>query len=154
MNLANLSKLTKNKIRKGRGISAGQGKTAGRGTKGQNSRTGKKLRPGFEGGQMPLSQRLPKNRGFKTRNSKPQTIRLEKLNSLKDGSVVTIDLLKKEGILRTNIAKIVVGGELKKKLTINIPATKAAILAIEKAGGKHDISKKVQPKPEEKKSKK
>jgi large subunit ribosomal protein L15 len=141
MNLSNLSKLTKNKIRKGRGISAGQGKTAGRGTKGQKSRTGKKLRPGFEGGQMPLAQRLPKNRGFKSRNIKPQTIRLEKLNNLKDGAVVTIELLRAEHIIRSNEAKIVVGGELTKKLTVNIPATKSAIVQIEKAGGKHEIVK-------------
>lgn len=141
MNLSNLSKLTKNKIRKGRGISAGQGKTAGRGTKGQKSRTGKKLRPGFEGGQMPLSQRLPKNRGFKSRNLKPQTVRLEKLNILKDGSVVNVELLKKEGIIRSNSAKIVVGGEVTRKLTVNVPATKAAAAAIEKAGGKHQLVK-------------
>lgn len=141
MNLANLSKLTKNKKRKGRGISAGQGKTAGRGTKGQKSRTGKKLRPGFEGGQMPLAQRLPKNRGFKSRNIKPQTVRIELLNAYKDGSVVDIQSLRKEGIIRTNIAKVVDGGDLNKKLTVTIPATKTAIAKIEKAGGKHEISK-------------
>lgn len=142
MNLANLSKLTKNKIRKGRGISAGQGKTAGRGTKGQKSRTGKKLRPGFEGGQMPLSQRLPKNRGFKSLNSKSQAVRTEQLNKLKDGAVVNIELLNKEGIIRTQKAKIVVGGELTKKLTVNLPAAKSAITLIEKAGGKHEILNK------------
>jgi large subunit ribosomal protein L15 len=141
MNLANLSKLTKNKIRKGRGISAGQGKTAGRGTKGQKSRTGKKLRPGFEGGQMPLAQRLPKKRGFTARGVKPQTVRLERLNAFKDGTRVDIEILKKEGIIRVKTAKIVVGGELSRKLTVTIPATKNAIAQIEKAGGKYEISK-------------
>lgn len=141
MNLANLNKLTKNKKRKGRGISAGQGKTAGRGTKGQKSRTGKKLRPGFEGGQMPLVQRLPKKRGFTARSPKPQTIRLERLNVLKEGSKVDVALLRKEGLLRANSVKIVLGGELTKKLTVTVPATKKAIEAIVKAGGKHEIVK-------------
>ncbi len=109
MNLANLSKLTKDKIRKGRGISAGKGKTAGRGTKGQKSRTGKKLRPGFEGGQMPLAQRLPKKRGFKSRNLKPQAVRIEKLNILKDGTTVDIESLRKAGIIRSVSAKVVLG---------------------------------------------
>lgn len=141
MNLANLNKLTSSKKRKGRGISAGQGKTAGRGTKGQKSRTGKKIRPGFEGGQMPLAQRLPKKRGFKARSAKPQTIRLDRLNSLKDGAKVDIALLKKEGLLRANSAKIVLGGELTRKLTVTLPATKKAAEAIVKAGGKHEIAK-------------
>lgn len=141
MNLANLSKLTKNKKRKGRGISAGQGKTAGRGTKGQKSRTGKKLRPGFEGGQMPLAQRLPKKRGFTARKSKAETIRLERLNVLKDGTTVNVELLKKESIARTDKVKVVLGGELTKKLTVNVPATKAAVAMIIKAGGKHSVIK-------------
>lgn len=141
MNLESLNKLTKNKKRKGRGISAGQGKTAGRGTKGQKSRTGKKLRPGFEGGQMPLAQRLPKNRGFKSRNAKPQAVRLERLNVLKDGTRVDMALLRKEGFARTASAKIVLGGELTKKLTVTVPATKKAVEAIVRAGGKHEIAK-------------
>jgi large subunit ribosomal protein L15 len=141
MNLANLSKLTKNKKRKGRGISAGQGKTAGRGTKGQKSRTGKKLRPGFEGGQMPLVQRLPKKRGFKALGTKPETVRLERLNVLKDGAKVDLAFLKKEGLTRSGSVKIVLGGDFTKKLTVMVPATKKAIEAIEKAGGKHEKAK-------------
>ena len=141
MNLSNLKKQTKNKRRLGRGISAGQGKTAGRGTKGQKSRTGKKIRPGFEGGQMPLVQRLPKKRGFRPRTAKPQTVRLERLNSLKDGTKVDAELLIKEGIVRKGRIKIVVGGELSKKLSVHVPASKEAIGQILKAGGKYEISK-------------
>lgn len=137
-----LSKLIKTsytkKTRVGRGISAGQGKTAGRGTKGQKSRTGKKLRPGFEGGQLPLAQRLPKKRGFVARASKPQTVRIEILNTLKDGSVVTLELLKSEKIVKKSVknVKIVDGGAFAKKLTVKVPVTKTAGARIEKAGGK------------------
>lgn len=141
MNLNNLSKITKSHKRKGRGISAGQGKTAGRGTKGQLSRTGKKLRPGFEGGQMPLAQRLPKKRGFRSRNVKLQTVRLDRLNILKDGAIVTIEQLQKAGIIRSKTVKIVLGSKLEKKLTVQVPATKSAQEAIIKAGGKYDTDK-------------
>lgn len=141
MNLNNLTKLTKNHKRKGRGISAGQGKTAGRGTKGQKSRTGKKLRPGFEGGQLPLAQRLPKKRGFRSRNNKPQAVQLGSLNNLKDGTKVDLALLKKEGLVRSASAKIVLGGDYSRKLTVTVPATKSAAKAIEKAGGKYEITK-------------
>ncbi len=137
-----LSKLTKTSTAKnkrvGRGISAGQGKTAGRGTKGQKSRTGKKLRPGFEGGQLPLAQRLPKKRGFVARKAKAQTIRIEVLNLLKDGSAVTLELLRSEKIVKkgVNKVKIVDGGAFTKKLTVKVPVTKTAGVKIEKAGGK------------------
>ncbi|MDD3480812.1 MAG: 50S ribosomal protein L15 [Patescibacteria group bacterium] len=136
MELSNLKKLTKNKTRKGRGISAGKGKTAGRGTKGQKSRTGGNIKPGFEGGQMPLKQRIPKKRGFKSRNEKPVTVTLGRLNRFKDGSVVTEKKLKEEGIISRDSAKIVDGGELTKKLTIALPISKGAAEKVKKAGGK------------------
>jgi large subunit ribosomal protein L15 len=138
MDLKSLPKqVNKDAKRVGRGIAAGQGKTSGRGTKGQKSRTGKKLRPGFEGGQMPLVQRLPKKRGFKALTAKPHTVRLEKLNALKDGDKVTIESLLKAGIVKGDIkaVKIVSSGKIEKKLTILIPATKGAKEAILAAGG-------------------
>lgn len=137
MELTNLQKQVKKSKRLGRGISAGQGKTSGRGTKGQNSRTGRKIRPGFEGGQMPLVQRLPKKRGFKALTAKPQTVRLEKLNLLKEGDKVTLALLLKLNIVKGAIkeVKIVSGGELTKKLVLKVPATKSAAAAVIKAGG-------------------
>ena len=85
--------------RVGRGIGTGKGKTAGRGTKGQLSRTGKKLRPGFEGGQLPLVQRVPKRPGFKALTPQAITLPLDKFNSTKSGSKVTVDMLVKEGFI-------------------------------------------------------
>lgn len=138
MKLEELKKInTKNKKRVGRGISAGQGKTSGRGTKGQKSRTGRKIRPGFEGGQMPLVQRLPKKRGFTARAVKPQTIRIEKLNSLKDGEKVTSKSLYAAKIIKKEIpVKIVDGGEMDKKLIIAVKISKKAAEKVQKAGGK------------------
>ncbi len=136
MDLSNLRKLTKNKKRKGRGISAGGGKTAGRGTKGQKSRSGGNIRPGFEGGQMSLIHRIPKKRGFKSRNSKPQTVTLDKLNVFKDGSKITVKKLLEQRIISSESAKIVDSGKLEKKLIIAVPVTKNAAKKIEKAGGK------------------
>jgi len=138
MKLDSFKKQIKTKKRKGRGISAGSGKTAGRGTKGQNSRSGGGVRFGFEGGQMPLTQRVPKKRGFKSIGTKPQTVTLEMLNKLKEGTVVTFDLLRKEKIIKNASAKIVDKGDLKKKLTVKIPASKSAVEKIIKAGGKKE----------------
>jgi len=137
-----LSELKSTSVRKskrpGRGISAGQGKTSGRGIKGQKSRTGKKLRPGFEGGQMPLTQRLPKKRGFVARSKKPQTLKLEVLESFKDGSKVTIEALYAAKIIKKSVGrvKIVDGGKFTKKITVSVPVTKTAGEKIIKAGGK------------------
>jgi large subunit ribosomal protein L15 len=142
MDLSKLSKTAgKSKKRVGRGISAGQGKTAGRGTKGQKSRTGKKLRPGFEGGQMPLAQRIPKKRGFTARATKPQTITFTMLNRFADGDKVTLDFLIKNKTIKKSVksVKIVQTGELTKKLTISVPVTKGAGVAIQKAGGKVEL---------------
>jgi len=100
MKLENLfGNINKDTKRVGRGIGSGKGKTAGRGTKGQLSRTGKKLRPGFEGGQLPLVQRVPKRPGFKALTAKATTLPLDKFNHLKAGTKVTVDLLVKEGLI-------------------------------------------------------
>ncbi|MBW6431974.1 50S ribosomal protein L15 [Patescibacteria group bacterium] len=136
MNLQSLKKQVKNKKRKGRGISAGSGKTAGRGTKGQKSRSGGKLRPGFEGGQNPLTKRVPKKRGFKSISPKAETVTLTMLDSLKEGSVITAEFLKKEGIVKSDRVKIVSKGKITKKLTINVPISKGAAEKIIKSGGK------------------
>lgn len=91
--------INKDMKRVGRGIGSGKGKTAGRGTKGQLSRTGKKLRPGFEGGQLPLVQRVPKRPGFKSLSPKAITIPLDKLNGLKSGTKVTVEQLVRDGFI-------------------------------------------------------
>jgi large subunit ribosomal protein L15 len=138
MTLTNLPKVkTIEKRRVGQGISAGQGKTCGRGTKGQNSRTGHKLRPGFEGGQMPLAQRLPKKRGFVARKAKLQTVTLEMLSKFKDGSKITNDFLIENGIINFGSkAKIVGDAKFDKKMTVSVDASKNAAKMIIAAGGK------------------
>ena len=124
--------------RVGRGIGSGLGKTAGRGHKGQKSRSGGRVRPGFEGGQMPLQKRLPKY-GFTSRISRVSSqIRLSELNLI-DGGIVDIGALRTAGLINNNIsrAKIFLSGELHKALTLKgIGATKGAIAAIKAAGGK------------------
>lgn len=123
--------------RVGRGIAAGRGKTAGRGTKGQGSRTGSSKRPGFEGGQNPLMQRLPKLRGFNSHRVKPETVKLSDLNSL---TVKTVDasILAEKGLITSAFTsvKVVASGELTKALAVKLPAASSqAVDAIEKAGG-------------------
>jgi len=123
--------------RVGRGISAGRGKTAGRGTKGQNARKSA-VRPGFEGGQMPIYMRLPKMRGF-TSHSKttPENVYTGQLNDIK-AAVINTKVLAEAGLIsnaHVNV-KIVVKGELTAKKTVKLTgASKEAIKAIEKAGG-------------------
>ena len=111
----------KSKVKKriGRGLSAGQGKTAGRGTKGQRSRSGFNLPRKFEGGQTPLSMRLPKLPGFKSKREKAIVISLDIISAIfKDGDVVTKEVLVANGILKKHqIAKILNNGELTKKVT-------------------------------------
>ena len=88
------------KMRKGRGIAAGQGASCGFGMRGQKSRSGRPTRPGFEGGQMPLYRRVPKLKHFPIVNQKNFTVlNVSRLNALKDGTIVNLDLLVKEGIL-------------------------------------------------------
>lgn len=128
----------KAKKRVGRGIGSGLGKTAGRGHKGQKSRSGGGVRPGFEGGQMPLKQRLPKF-GFTSRKSLVHAeVRLHELNNV-EGDVVDIHTLKNAGLITRNIetVKIMLSGEITKPVTIRgIGVTKGARAAIEAAGGK------------------
>ena len=124
--------------RAGRGIGSGLGKTAGRGHKGQASRTGGSIRPGFEGGQMPLQKRLPKF-GFTSRLAAVTAeIRLSELDVI-EGEVVDIDALRNAGLINNNIlrAKVFASGEVTKAVTLKgIGATKGAIAAIEAVGGK------------------
>lgn len=126
------------KKRVGRGIGSGVGKTAGRGHKGLKSRSGGSVRPGFEGGQMPLAKRLPKF-GFTSRIGRVTAeVRLAELN-LVEGNEVDLDALKRADVIGTNIkrAKIMLSGELKKAVTVKgLAVTKGAKAAIEAAGGK------------------
>ncbi len=131
--------VTSNKDRKrvGRGISGGQGKTAGRGTKGQNSRTGKKLRSMFQGGQRPLAQAIPKKRGFKTLRTPAQVVYLDHLNAF-DGKVVDNAVLFEQGYVATpfHTVKVIARGELTSKVDLKVQAaSKSVIAAIQKAGG-------------------
>lgn len=144
MNLSELSPAPGSKkapLRVGRGIGSGTGKTSGRGHKGQKSRSGGGVRPGFEGGQMPLSRRLPK-RGF-TNIWKKEIVEvpLEALNVFEDGTEVTAELLWEAGIINKmkDGVKILNNGELNKKLTVCVPASAAAAAAIEACGGKVEV---------------
>lgn len=133
---------TKKSKRKGRGTATGQGKTAGRGEGGQKSRSGGGVRIGFEGGQMPLTRRLPK-RGFTSRNKKQYAIiGLDNLNVFEEGTEVTTELLVKSGIVKKTLdgVKILANGELEKKLTIKVEkVSKSAAEKIEAAGGKVEV---------------
>jgi len=123
--------------RVGRGIGSGFGKTCGRGHKGQKSRTGGSIMPGFEGGQMPLQRRLPKI-GFTSRISRfTDEIRLHELNSFED--VVDLELLKQKNLVRKDTlnVKVILSGELNKAITTKgLRVTSGAKKAIEAAGGK------------------
>ncbi|MGO4966820.1 50S ribosomal protein L15 [Bacillus paralicheniformis] len=128
--------------RVGRGIGSGNGKTAGKGHKGQNARSGGGVRPGFEGGQMPLFQRLPK-RGFTNINRKDfAVVNLDKLNSFAEGTEVTPELLLETGViskLKSGV-KILGDGQLEKKLTVKANKFSAsAKQAIEAAGGTAEV---------------
>lgn len=124
--------------RVGRGIGSGLGKTAGRGHKGQKSRSGGKVRPGFEGGQMPLQKRLPKY-GFTSRVSRTTAqVRLGELNAVQS-DVVDLEALKDANVIRQDVlrARVFLSGEITKALTVKgLAVTKGAREAIEKAGGK------------------
>lgn len=123
MKLSNLfGRVNKDKKRVGRGIGSGVGKTSGRGTKGQLSRTGKKIRPGFEGGQLPLAQRVPKMRGFKSIHPKAVVIKISEFNKYKDGTKVDAKFLVKEGFIATEKTsfKIVATGKLEKSIAFEV----------------------------------
>ena len=128
--------------RKGRGHGSGNGKTAGKGHKGQNARSGGGVRPGFEGGQLPLYRKLPK-RGFNNVFSKEYAIvNVEDLNKFEDGATVDMATLLESGMIRKELdgLKVLGNGEITKKLTV-----KAAIFSasakdkIEAAGGKAEV---------------
>ena len=134
----------KERFRKGRGAGSGNGKTAGKGHKGQNARSGGGVRPGFEGGQLPLYRKLPK-RGFKNFLFHKQytVINVESLNKFNDGEVVDSAALLAKGIISDvakNGVKVLGEGELKKNLTV-----KAAVFSgtakekIEAVGGKTEV---------------
>lgn len=129
-------------MRKGRGTGSGNGKTAGKGHKGQNARAGGGVRPGFEGGQMPLYRRIPK-RGFNNIFAKQYAeINVSDLNVFEDGIVVTTELLKEKGLVKKTLDGIVVlgNGEISKKLTVQaVRFTKTASEKIEAAGGKVEV---------------
>ena len=121
----------------GRGTGSGRGKTSGRGQKGQNARS-EGFRLGFEGGQMPLSQRLPKLPGFKNRFKKVYAVvNVSKLSRFADGARVDAESLTEAGLVRGGIEiKILGTGRLKRKLTVEANAfSSSAREAIEKAGG-------------------
>ncbi len=127
----------KSKKRVGRGIAAGQGKTAGRGTKGQRSRTGKKLRLTFMGGQRSLMQAIPKSKGFKTLRAPAQVVYLESLVVMK-GKLADNHSLHAAGLISSpyHSVKIILKGELAVKVDVKVQAaSKNAITAITKAGG-------------------
>ena len=128
-------------FRVGRGHGSGNGKTAGKGHKGQKARSGAP-RPGFEGGQMPLYRRLPK-RGFTNRNTKDLvSINITELNRFEDGTVVTIETLVENGVIKNpkDGVKILGNGELTKKLTVKANAFSAsAAEKIQALGGTTEV---------------
>lgn len=132
----------KERKRKGRGIGTGNGKTAGKGHKGQKARSGGGVRPGFEGGQMPLQRRIPK-RGFVNIFAKQYAvINIRDLDKLEDGAVITLESLLEAGVVRKPYdgLKVLAAGETKKKFTVKTTAiSKAAKDKIEAAGGKVEV---------------
>ena len=132
----------KERNRVGRGIGSGNGKTSGRGHKGQNSRSGGGVRPGFEGGQNPLFRRLPK-RGFTNINRKEYAIvNLDTLNRFEDGAEVTPALLLETGIVSNEKAGIKILGHGTLSVKLNVKAHKfsaSAKEAIENAGGTTEV---------------
>ena len=133
---------TKAPKRKGRGTATGQGKTAGRGMNGQKSRSGGGVRPGFEGGQMPLYRRIPK-RGFTNIWGTEYTVlNVEDLNRFDADTVVTPELMKEIGMVKQvkDGIKILGNGTLEKNLTVKAHKFgKTAIEKIESAGGKAEV---------------
>ena len=129
--------------RKGRGPGSGNGKTGGRGHKGQNARSGGGVRPGFEGGQIPMYRRLPK-RGFTNDMFKKvyAIINVDALDRFEDGAEVTVETLVAEGIIKDTLSgvKVLGNGEITKKLTVKANVFSASAKAkIEAAGGKAEV---------------
>lgn len=129
---------THRRKRVGRGESSGWGKTSGRGHKGQNSRSGGGVRPGFEGGQIPLIRRIP-IRGFTHKQDRPAIVNLRALTNFPDGASVNLDLLKEKGLIKKSAKRLrVLGdGEIQKPLEITTDQISAnAKKKILAAGGK------------------
>lgn len=136
--------ITKNQSGKrlGRGIASGRGKTAGRGTKGQGARTGSSRKPGFEGGQNPLMQRLPKLPGFTSHRVKPETVTLAQIASLK-AKLIDTKLLTSKGLITNAFVnvKLLGVGEIKTAVKVNLASASAsAISALEAAGGSFEAT--------------
>ena len=132
----------KNRKRVGRGISAGQGKTAGRGTKGQASRTGKKIRATFMGGSRSLVQAVSKARGFKSLRVPAQVIYADQLNDLKAATIDNMTLFE-AGLVATpyHTVKLIARGEYTGKATVRVQAASASVkAAIKKAGGSFEAT--------------
>ena len=140
--LAPAAGATREGFRVGRGHGSGNGKTAGKGHKGQNARSGGGVRPGFEGGQMPLYRRLPK-RGFKNHFAINYAIvNVSDLNTFEEGAVVNAETLTAAGLVNDQLdgIKILGSGELTKKLTVQATAfSESAKAKIEAAGGKAEV---------------
>ena len=132
----------KAKFRKGRGPGSGNGKTAGKGHKGQNARSGGGVRPGFEGGQLPLYRKLPK-RGFHNKfATKYAIINVGELNRFENGETVNLEVLMEKGLVSKAFdgLKVLANGELTKKLTVEAKVFSAtAKEKIEAAGGKAEV---------------
>lgn len=134
---------TKVRKRVGRGVGSGTGKTSGKGEKGQNARSGGGVRPGFEGGQLPLFRRLPK-RGFSNAKFKVRyaVINLSDLNNFENDAIVTPELLKEMGLVKNQLdgIKVLGNGTLEKKLTVKAHKfSNVAKEQIEKLGGKAEV---------------
>lgn len=131
------------KKRVGRGAGSGLGKTSGKGHKGQNARSGGGVRPGFEGGQLPLFRRLPK-RGFSNYDFKIRyaTVNAEDLEIFDNDTIVTIEMLQEKGLIKKKLdgVKILGNGNLTKKLTVKANKfTNSAKEKIENIGGKTEV---------------
>jgi large subunit ribosomal protein L15 len=136
--------VSKSPKRVGRGIAAGQGKTAGRGTKGQGSRTGSSKKPGFEGGQNPLMQRLPKLHGFKSFKVKAENVFTDQLNDL--GATVDNQVLADKGLVTSPYVrvKLLNRGEVTAKVTVALQgASETAVESVQKAGGSFKVTARV-----------
>lgn len=133
---------THNGFRKGRGAGSGNGKTAGKGHKGQNARSGGGVRPGFEGGQMPLQRRVPKRGFVNIFATHYTTLNVADLDRFENGAVVNAETLKEIGLIKKvqDGVKILGRGEIAKKLTVNVAAfSESAKAKIEAAGGKAEV---------------
>lgn len=121
----------------GRGLGSGHGTYATRGNKGQTKRTGHSKMPAiFEGGRQPLVRQLPKSRGFRAITAKAQPLSLSSLNVFNDGDMVDLKALKLKKLVEPAAVRVkILGGEIKKKLQINLPISASAREAVEKAGG-------------------